>query len=113
MNLNPSIFPLHYNVTLYYQETGQPGSVFPFKFGDQIKLDAVCIWNVVLLVACLAEPDAGPCSGRYPRYYYNPATYRCERFVYGGCSGNSNNYLTLQQCEEKCNSDRGSAQLGK
>ena len=26
----------------------------------------------------------------------------CETFEYGGCAGNTNNFLTLEQCNDQC-----------
>jgi len=32
------------------------------------------------------------------RYYFNRATQQCEKFMYGGCFGNENNFeVTLLQ----------------
>lgn len=31
---------------------------------------------------------------------------QCEKFVYGGCGGNENNYNTLEECELACE-DKG------
>ncbi|VDK69995.1 unnamed protein product [Onchocerca ochengi] len=51
---------------------------------------------------CKLPKVSGPCSGKHKRYYFNRDTSRCERFEYGGCLGNSNNFLQLADCEMKC-----------
>ncbi|KAK6107830.1 Kunitz/Bovine pancreatic trypsin inhibitor domain family protein [Brugia pahangi] len=51
---------------------------------------------------CKLPKVNGPCSGRHKRYYFNAKTGQCERFEYGGCLGNSNNFLHLTDCEAKC-----------
>jgi len=51
---------------------------------------------------CLAPPDAGPCDGRSTRYYWDPVQEVCETFEYGGCAGNTNNFLSLDQCNDNC-----------
>ena len=52
--------------------------------------------------ACDAELDPGPCDGHFPRWGFDPDTGRCERFVFGGCGGNANTFLTLAACERAC-----------
>ena len=52
--------------------------------------------------ACTAPASAGACQAYFPRYHHDPLTGRCERFVYGGCGGNANNYETLVACEGAC-----------
>ncbi|MHC4695353.1 MAG: BPTI/Kunitz-type proteinase inhibitor domain-containing protein [Planctomycetota bacterium] len=51
---------------------------------------------------CSLPGVVGPCEAIIPRFYYNPVTRRCESFIYGGCGGNANNFLTLQECEAAC-----------
>lgn len=51
---------------------------------------------------CKLPKVSGPCSGKHKRYFFNSATNRCERFEYGGCLGNTNNFLHLADCEAKC-----------
>lgn len=37
------------------------------------------------------------------RWYYEPRAQRCEKFVYGNCLGNRNNFETEDQCLSQCN----------
>lgn len=37
-----------------------------------------------------------------PRWWYNVTDRSCQQFVYGGCEGNDNNYMTKKECLEKC-----------
>uniref|UniRef100_A0A674JXV5 BPTI/Kunitz inhibitor domain-containing protein n=1 Tax=Terrapene triunguis TaxID=2587831 RepID=A0A674JXV5_9SAUR len=51
---------------------------------------------------CRLPPEIGPCKGQFPRFFYNPASRKCEIFIYGGCGGNGNNFRTLLECEQAC-----------
>eukprot|EP01083_Nonionella_stella_P171913 588376_1 len=51
---------------------------------------------------CKFPPEEGPCLAGYPRFFYDHATGQCESFTYGGCDGNTNNFLTMQQCIDTC-----------
>jgi len=51
---------------------------------------------------CKMAMDAGPCFALKPRFYFNFATRRCEEFIYGGCKGNANNFMTMQECISGC-----------
>jgi hypothetical protein len=51
---------------------------------------------------CRLPADPGPCKAAIPRWFFNRATGRCERFVYGGCGGNTNNFETAEECEATC-----------
>ena len=39
---------------------------------------------------------------RSTRYYWDPVQEVCETFEYGGCAGNTNNFLSLDQCNDNC-----------
>ncbi|CAJ0942610.1 unnamed protein product, partial [Mesorhabditis belari] len=53
---------------------------------------------------CSLNPDKGvQCgSGKSYRYYFNPQKQTCETFQYEGCDGNSNNFLTAEECQAYC-----------
>uniref|UniRef100_A0A2L2XZH5 Putative serine proteinase inhibitor n=1 Tax=Parasteatoda tepidariorum TaxID=114398 RepID=A0A2L2XZH5_PARTP len=51
---------------------------------------------------CEQEKETGLCRGYFPRYYYNKQTGECEKFIYGGCGGNDNNFSSKDNCEQVC-----------
>nr|XP_014340918.1 PREDICTED: kunitz-type protease inhibitor 1 [Latimeria chalumnae] len=51
---------------------------------------------------CNAPKKVGHCRGSFERWYYVPATLKCEKFIYGGCKGNKNNYLEEWECMQAC-----------
>ncbi|XP_050755726.1 tissue factor pathway inhibitor isoform X1 [Gymnogyps californianus] len=51
---------------------------------------------------CAMKADEGPCKAIHMRYYFNIQSSECEIFEYGGCHGNENNFLTLEECQKKC-----------
>ncbi|XP_046855552.1 kunitz-type protease inhibitor PcKuz1-like [Xenia sp. Carnegie-2017] len=52
--------------------------------------------------ACLELKKTGPCRAAFQRYYYNSEDNECEKFIYGGCQENGNNFKTKRECEELC-----------
>ncbi|XP_076864905.1 tissue factor pathway inhibitor 2 isoform X1 [Brachyhypopomus gauderio] len=51
---------------------------------------------------CLLQVDEGSCRAYIPRFYYNTISQECEEFIYGGCSGNANNFESIQECRKTC-----------
>ncbi|XP_027740241.1 tissue factor pathway inhibitor isoform X1 [Empidonax traillii] len=51
---------------------------------------------------CAMKADDGPCKAIHLRYFFNIQSRKCEVFEYGGCHGNENNFLTLEECQKKC-----------
>ncbi|CAM2102198.1 unnamed protein product [Caretta caretta] len=49
-----------------------------------------------------SPPERGPCAQLLVRFFYNPAYGTCQRFYYGGCRGNGNNFKTLRACQQAC-----------
>lgn len=43
------------------------------------------------------------------KFFYNVQTKECEFFVYSGCGGNANNFMSAVECESTCK--KGSAVL--
>ncbi|XP_056283950.1 kunitz-type protease inhibitor 1-like [Pseudoliparis swirei] len=51
---------------------------------------------------CLSPVKVGPCRASFPRWRYDAVTTSCERFVFGGCKANENNFLSEGECESAC-----------
>ena len=56
---------------------------------------------------CYQPKDPGPCDGYFPRYYYDYKDEECQKFIYGGCGGNGNNFKTKAKCEKACSEPYG------
>jgi hypothetical protein len=52
---------------------------------------------------CSLPKDVGPCKAVNKRYHYDNETKTCKPFIYGGCGGNLNKFLTQELCEQNCN----------
>lgn len=55
----------------------------------------------------MQESLQGPCNGHFNRWYFEANKMMCVPFVYGGCRGNRNNFLTAEECNEGCKIVRG------
>ena len=51
---------------------------------------------------CFSRPDHGPCSAFSVRHYYDSQVGDCKKFIYGGCRGNGNNYVSESDCHNAC-----------
>nr|XP_016853594.1 PREDICTED: papilin [Anolis carolinensis] len=51
---------------------------------------------------CLLPPNQGDCYAYMPRFFYNSTSGKCEKFIYGGCGGNENNFMTREECYYAC-----------
>ncbi|XP_077160116.1 tissue factor pathway inhibitor 2-like isoform X2 [Paroedura picta] len=51
---------------------------------------------------CLQPPDKGSCRALHERWFYDRYTQTCKTFTYGGCEGNTNNFLSEEDCEKTC-----------
>ncbi|KAL8613701.1 hypothetical protein ACOMHN_029793 [Nucella lapillus] len=55
---------------------------------------------------CLLPVDSGPCRAAFKMYYYNSTTGLCSDFMYGGCQGNDNRFVSHDQCRAACSQDK-------
>lgn len=74
-----------------------PNRCFAAAAGVNVEHGGACEDN-----RCELRPDPGKCDGAFPRYFFDPETRRCLPFVYGGCGGNANNFVTIEECQEFC-----------
>ena len=65
--------------------------------------------NVTIPVFCLQPESPGPCDENIMRFAYSQEERKCVSFTYGGCGGNSNNFLTHDMCSMKCIPDSSMA----
>jgi len=56
---------------------------------------------------CSQVKDEGICPGNVPRIYFDQTAQRCLLFSYGGCGGNTNNFLTEDSCISTCGGPTG------
>ncbi|XP_065322077.1 uncharacterized protein LOC135929428 isoform X2 [Gordionus sp. m RMFG-2023] len=59
----------------------------------------------VLESVCTLPPDPGNGSSIHIRYFYNPATKRCQQFIYTGDNGNGNKFKSEIECMKRCSSN--------
>lgn len=54
--------------------------------------------------ACLRAVSTGTadCGQSSRRWYYSTASGDCQPFVYAGCGGNENNFLSYEECDLLC-----------
>ncbi|XP_060031479.1 papilin isoform X2 [Erinaceus europaeus] len=53
-------------------------------------------------VRCLLPSALGSCADWAARWYFVPSVGRCNRFWYGGCHGNANNFASEGECMSSC-----------
>ena len=75
--------------------------VSEYQHGNGQCIVAFCIM-CMFLDTCDLPKEVGRCRGSFPRYFHNLETRQCEQFIYGGCGGNANNFLTSEDCFNTC-----------
>ncbi|KAL4220846.1 Serine peptidase inhibitor [Mactra antiquata] len=51
---------------------------------------------------CYLPKDSGSCDALVERFYYDHLACKCKKFMYGGCKGNANNFLSEEECNNSC-----------
>lgn len=51
---------------------------------------------------CSLPRAEGICLGYFVRWYYDVKSKKCKKFVYGGCQGNANRFMTRKECDIAC-----------
>nr|KAF6411863.1 serine peptidase inhibitor, Kunitz type 2 [Rousettus aegyptiacus] len=51
---------------------------------------------------CAAKPLTGPCRSFLSRWHFDAEKNSCDTFIYGGCWGNRNNYISKEECMNRC-----------
>ncbi|XP_039635031.1 papilin-like isoform X3 [Perca fluviatilis] len=72
---------------------------------NNFKTEKKCMQRCHTDEVCEQTPEIGPCHAAIPRYFYNSSSMSCQRFTYGGCGGNQNNFKTEKECVQKCPED--------
>ncbi|XP_067847556.1 papilin-like [Heptranchias perlo] len=64
---------------------------------------------------CLLLSANGPCTDWTVRWFFIPSAGVCNRFWYGGCHGNKNNFDTEEECLSRCkrSSSHSTSTLGE
>ncbi|KAG1682368.1 Papilin [Nymphon striatum] len=78
------------------------------NFKNKYECEAECMAETDL---CKLEKDSGSCYGNLDRYYYNENAGECLSFIYGGCDGNFNNFVTKDECEAACKEQTNVCQM--
>ncbi|XP_068608244.1 papilin [Brachionichthys hirsutus] len=52
--------------------------------------------------SCSLPRAAGSCDSWVSRYHYDVLTSSCNHFWYGSCHGNSNNFMSREECQRAC-----------
>lgn len=55
---------------------------------------------------CSLPPVEGTCRGKFDRFFFNTTTLSCQKFIYTGCQGNRNNFLSVEECKRSCIKNR-------
>ena len=59
-------------------------------------------WCISSKDPCSESKKEGPCKAAIDRYYFNSETKKCEKFKWGGCYANGNNFQSKDSCTEIC-----------
>uniref|UniRef100_A0A224YDB3 Bpti/kunitz family of serine protease inhibitor n=1 Tax=Rhipicephalus zambeziensis TaxID=60191 RepID=A0A224YDB3_9ACAR len=64
--------------------------------------------NTSRIPRCKLPMDDGYCRAIHYRWWYNYTSNTCTKFIYGGCYGNRNRFISQEDCEKRCKKPRKS-----
>ena len=79
-------------------------SVQLIEKGSCVGTDQRCDTDTGL--GCSQPREVGPCRGAFRRWYYDNKSKQCREFSFGGCRGNSNNFIKYEDCVRRCHHER-------
>uniref|UniRef100_A0A8D2KQQ7 BPTI/Kunitz inhibitor domain-containing protein n=1 Tax=Varanus komodoensis TaxID=61221 RepID=A0A8D2KQQ7_VARKO len=59
-------------------------------------------WAGLVAEKCRLPPRYGWCKESFQNFYYDFKSSMCKTFIYSGCRGNGNNFVTLLDCFLEC-----------
>ncbi|XP_006865675.1 PREDICTED: papilin [Chrysochloris asiatica] len=62
-------------------------------------------------VRCLLPSAHGSCADWVAHWYFIPSVGQCNRFWYGGCHGNANNFASEEECLSSCRGPQPGASI--
>ncbi|XP_069977259.1 uncharacterized protein [Penaeus vannamei] len=51
---------------------------------------------------CSQPLAKGMCRASFKRFFYNASADQCQEFIFGGCLGNDNNFVSMEECQQEC-----------
>lgn len=66
------------------------------------------VFLCVCVEFCEAPLEEGGCHSQNIRWFFYVGADTCVQFIYKGCNGNRNNFLTKENCENTCKGYEGS-----
>ncbi|KAF4073834.1 hypothetical protein AMELA_G00247940 [Ameiurus melas] len=72
------------------------------NFKSRVECRKTCYSIPKIPRICRLPKEEGLCFGISKRYFFNMTSMRCEKFSYGGCNGNNNNFPDRISCMEYC-----------
>ncbi|XP_043933684.1 inter-alpha-trypsin inhibitor-like [Protopterus annectens] len=105
------------NARYYFYYSKESGKCHPFlykgKGGNANRFigDMECTrncssqWQTIYphgVAVCDLKQDSGQCKAHILMWSFNAAQKRCESFLYGGCGGNGNRFITFPMCNRTC-----------
>ena len=77
------------------------------RFDSLLECRKVCASDVAVVQPdsgdrCTLPAVSGTCTMNVERWFYDSSSDQCRTFVYGGCDGNRNRFMTQELCESAC-----------